>query len=191
MGLSVSDHWWSKASRMVRVRAPCVRLQLIQFKVLHRIHWSKSQLSKFYPNTFNDQCDRCLTSPCDLSHMFFYCPVLRRFWSEYFDIMSKALGVELDVCPLVAIFGLPAQPSTFTRGQIEILAFTSLLAKRRILLLWRSSKPPSAKSWLQDVMHFLKLEKISYTLKGNTGSFFSKWNSFLSYIESLSTLPTN
>lgn len=190
LGLSSSDFWWNRASHSGRTCTPCARLQLIQFKVLHRIHRSKSQLSKFYPNTIDDQCDRCSMSPCDLSHMFFYCPTLQRFWLNCFDTMSKALGVGLGVCPLLAIFGFPAQPSTFTQGQIEILAFTSLMARRCSLLLWKSSKPSSILSWLQDVMYSLKLEKIAYTLKGNTDSFFSKWNSFMLYIDSLSVLPT-
>ena len=73
----------------IRSTTPCARLQLIQFKVLYRTHFSKSRLSEIYPNVLN-QCDRC--HACNLSHMFFFCPIIHKFWADFFTILTKALG---------------------------------------------------------------------------------------------------
>lgn len=76
-------------------------------------------------------------------HVFFPCSLLTRFWQNYFDTMSKILSVTF---PHVAIFWLPVDYNWFTSNQWNILAFTSLLARRRLLLQQKSTKLPPALS---------------------------------------------
>lgn len=56
----------------------CARLNLIQMKVLYRIHYSKTKLAKLYPN-IDETCDRCNAFKADLTHMFWSCTKLRQF----------------------------------------------------------------------------------------------------------------
>jgi len=42
----------------------------------------------------------------------------------------------------------------------NVFAFASLLAKRRILLEWKSNNPPKTLMWICDLILYLKLEKI-------------------------------
>lgn len=88
LGTSLTNQWWDKFVHSISSITPCARLQLIQFKVLHRVHFSKSRLSEIFPN-IADQCDRCHASSCNLSHMFFFCPSLHKFWTEFFTISNK------------------------------------------------------------------------------------------------------
>lgn len=188
LGLHLGDDWWDTALKKIYTTSACARLTLIQFKVLFRVHYSKTRLSQIYPST-RDNCDKCHASPCNLTHMFYSCSVLSRFWQNYFDTMSKILSVTIKVSPHVAIFGLPEDHSRFTSNQLDILAFTSLLARRHLLLHWRSTKAPSSTQWLNDTMSFLKLEKIRYSLKGNSDKFYKKWLSFLTFFRSLQSIP--
>ena len=71
--VTLSDQFCSKALKNIKLSSSCMRLGLIQFKVLHRIHYSKPKLSKMYPDTVEDKCNRCSLSPCDLTHMFRTC----------------------------------------------------------------------------------------------------------------------
>lgn len=158
-----------------------------EFKVLHRVHFSKTRLSRMFPGV-EDRCDRCHTSPCNLSHMFYSCSNVYHFWQEYFGTMSKILKIKIDICPFIAVFGGPQDCSLFTSKQLDILAFTSLLAQRRLLLHWKSDRAPSISQWLQDVMFFLKVEKIWYELLGNSEKFFGKWQPFVTYFSSLKVL---
>ena len=171
LGVVFPDQWWDKAVHKIRSSAPCARLELIQFKVLFRVHYSKSRLSEIYPNVA-DQCDRCQASPCNLSHMFFFCPKLSKFWTDYFMILTKVLGIKVNMDPNIAIFGISVDSAKFNSTQSDVLAFTSLLARRRILLFWKSPKPPSVSLWLCDVMYFLRLEKIRFSVKGSLANFF-------------------
>jgi len=88
LGLNLEDNWWDVALNKIYTSSTCARLTLIQFKVLFRIHFSKAQLSQIYP-TVTDSCDRCHASSCNLTHMFYSCPLLLNFWQNYFNTMSK------------------------------------------------------------------------------------------------------
>lgn len=186
LGVIFSDQQWEKAVSNVRYSTSCARLQLIQFKVLYRVYYSKSRLSEIYPQVM-DQCERCHATPCDLGHMFFLCPRLHGFWSQYSVILSKALGTQICMDPFLAVFGLPVNTGLTDPTHFKILAFTSLLARRCILLLWKSSKPPSVSFWFRDVMSFLKLQKIGLVAKGKYREFYRIWGPFVNYCKSLNT----
>uniref|UniRef100_A0AAR2JQE7 Reverse transcriptase domain-containing protein n=1 Tax=Pygocentrus nattereri TaxID=42514 RepID=A0AAR2JQE7_PYGNA len=188
LGIRIAESSWDQAMERIRSTTSCARLGLIQFKVVHRVHFSKTRLASIYPEV-EDRCDRCHGSPCHLSHMFYLCPYLKNFWTQYFSIISTVLGVNLQPCPLISIFGISDPSLTLSSTQKDVIAFTSLLARRSLLLQWKSSKCPPISRWLMDVMSFLKLEKIKYTIRGCTAKFFNKWQPFISYFNELETLP--
>lgn len=70
-----------------------------------------------------------------------------------------------------------------------MLAFSTLLARRRILLEWKSAHPPKSSSLMKDLILFLKLEKIKYCIRGSTQKFYETWSPLLSYFEKLDILP--
>ena len=174
--IKFSDQFWGEALEAVNSSSSCARLSLIQFKVLHRTHYSRAKLAKIYPDTVEDKCNRCSLSPCDLAHMFWLCPKLVGFWEGFFKTISEIFQIQISPSPHIAIFGRPENIDTMNKIQLNITAFTSLIARRRILLQWRSSLPPSFKSWIGDVMSFLKLEKVKFSLRRSSDRFYSCWN---------------
>ena len=183
------DEWWKEALRRVHTSASCARFKLIQFKVLYRVHYCKTKLAKIYPH-IDQTCNWCGGIPANLSHMFWACHKLQSYWISIFKILSKIINVNISPSPFITIFGTPDSSLQLTSRQSQIVAFASLVARRRILLQWKSHKPPSFGSWLTDMMLFLKLEKIKFTLRGSTDKFYSYWKTFIEYFESLSDLPT-
>ncbi len=51
--------------------------------------------------------------------MFAFCSKLQNFWNSFFKILSDVLGVELIVCPLIAIFGVPSRGQPLSRRQAD------------------------------------------------------------------------
>lgn len=123
--------------------------------------------------------------PCDLTHMFWMCPRLSPFWHQFFQAISDILGISVNPSPQIAIFGVPPVDLVTTSMQDNVIAFASLVAHRKILLLWKSSQPPSFKSWLHDLLFLLKLEKIKFGLRGCPEKFYLHWKPFLNYIDKL------
>ena len=73
--------------RWVNSSSICARLGVLQCKVVHRVHWSKSKLAHIYPD-IDPKCDKCRQRPANLSHMFWSCPTHAPFWTCVFDSLS-------------------------------------------------------------------------------------------------------
>ncbi len=85
-----------------------------------------------------------------------------------------------DTDPLLAIFGLTVDNNISVTVQ-KALAFTTLLARRLILLKWKHVSPPSFDTWLKEVFT-IKLENIRLSLTGSLKTFDKVWRPFLDYL---------
>ncbi len=183
--ISISDALWKKALEAVNSSSSCARLSVIQFKVLFRLHYSRNKLFRLYPDRTTEACNRCFQMPCNLMHMFWTCSKLSNYWQSFFKSISDILGISVSPSPQIAIFGVPPDELGTTSMQDNVIAFASLIASRKILLSWKSSQPPSFKSWLHDLLFLLKLEKIKFSLRGHPEKFYSHWKSLLDYVNKL------
>ena len=141
---------------------------------------------KTFPHV-DPSCPHCKAQPADLIHMFWSCSNLKSFWTSIFNAYSQMLQVNLPPDPLCDLFGYSQKIHHCPKKAHILIAFTSLIARRLILLLWKSQTPPTFNRWIKDIMHFLKLEKINFTLKGSLQDFRTVWTPFLKYYDSLKT----
>lgn len=178
--LTFEEDDWDKIIHRIHSSSICARHNLIQLKLVYRVYWTKVKLSKINPN-LDPLCDRCSQAPATLFHMFWLCPALKSYWHSIFSCFSFILNLRIEPCPLVALFGLTPKDSTVSTAYSDVLAFCTLLARRLILIHWKSSTPPSFDRWLNDVALFLYLEKIRHTLKGNTRQYSRIWAPFFSF----------
>lgn len=188
LGTEISDTIWEYAQNTVNGTTSCARLSLIQFKVLHRTYYTKSKLSKIYPD-IEDRCDRCNSPSANMTHAFWSCPKLIDFWSDVCKTLNEAFDTNIQPTAELAIFGIVDPEIPMTSKQVNAFAFGSLLARRRLVLQWKSPHPPKASTWLSDLMLFLKLEKIKYFIRGSKKSFHKLWDPLISYFQTLPTLP--
>ncbi|KAI5086736.1 hypothetical protein C0J45_23912, partial [Silurus meridionalis] len=94
LAIELSEDFWGKALKTIHSSSSSVRLRLIQFKVLHRVHFTKARLARIFPG-LDASCDRCSLSPANLLHMFWSCPLLENYWSLIFRAINEALTVTL------------------------------------------------------------------------------------------------
>ena len=184
LGEQIPEENWQKIIRRIHSSSICQRHAVIQFKVVHRLHWCKAKLSKFKPD-IDPLCDRCKQAPADLLHMFWTCPTLHDFWKSVIDTLSKVIGQPLDYSPYIAIFGTMPPEVSLNNVKGNVLAFCTLLARRLILFRWKDPLPPTYSHWIREVMQFIKLERIRYSLRGSIEKFDIAWQPFMSFIESM------
>ena len=122
----------------------------------------------------------------DLSHMFWSCPNLGTYWCSVFDIFSTLSNNGLQPCPLLANFGVPAEPLPCNSNEVDMIAFATLLARRRLLPTWKppTAPPPppppySLPAERFDVV-FAPRKNNVYTLEGLASAFLKKWQPSLS-----------
>ncbi len=115
--------------------------------------------------------------------MFWTCPALGPLWSAVFETFSYICEKEIEPDPIIAVFGVTSENLLLPPGQSDALAFSSLLARRLILLQWKSNKPPTHVKWVESVMAYLKLGKLKYSTQGSINRFFKVWRPFLLHFE--------
>lgn len=160
----------------------CICHGLIQFKVLHRLQYSRDKLSKFFP-TADPGCPRCSYVPAIIGHIFWSCISLNDYWRQIFDVFSKICGQTITPDYHAAIFGVPPPGRKVSNLQANVLAFASLLARRLILFNWKSNSAPSFLQWLRDVLSFLALEKLRYKICKVHRNFTQTWSPFIEFVE--------
>uniref|UniRef100_A0A3Q1EXS2 Reverse transcriptase domain-containing protein n=1 Tax=Acanthochromis polyacanthus TaxID=80966 RepID=A0A3Q1EXS2_9TELE len=184
LGFTIQDDAWEKILFRVHKSSLCARHGLIQCKILHQTHWTKLKLSRIFPNVTPD-CNRCHQAPANSAHMFWSCPSLQQYWTEVFAILSAVLNLDLHLDPLLALFGIVPITLTLPKFKSDFIAFLTLLARRRILLCWKSPLPPLCEAWIRDVLHFSRLEKIKFTIHGSTNKFLKIWQPFFDCVQTL------
>lgn len=186
LGIVLRDDQWDSVFDLINTSSLSAKHSLIQLKVVHRVHFTRARLAKIYPN-LDPLCPRCRGQPADLIHMFWLCPNLSTFWTTIFKAYSDMFGTRLDPDPISALFGVVSEESraVLPLKAHVVIAFTTLLARRLILFKWKQNTPPSFTHWVKDVMYFLHLEKIKYTLRGSSQSFLKIWRPFLDYYDTL------
>ena len=187
LGLELTEVVWGRVLGLVHMSSICARHSLIQCKIVHRIHYTNARLARIFPGT-SDACNRCKQSPADLIHMFWTCPHLSEFWTSIFTSFTEIAGVDIPPDPLTALFGVPCGNNTPLYLN-RIMSFTSLLARRLILLKWKHVFPPTHFTWIRDVLAHIKLERMRFSLKGSLRNFEKTWIPFLDYVKTLTVVP--
>lgn len=141
-------------------------------------------------SSVKDECNRCHMSSANMTHMFWSCPRLENYWTIIFKYLANALDIELAPSVDIAIFGtfFSGKLKSYTRNEKNIIAFSTLIARRRILLEWKSAFAPKASDWCRDLLLFLDLEKIKYDLRGQPSQFFITWSEIINYAKALKHL---
>ena len=100
LGNVLWEEMWKICFENIHSSSINARHALIQFKVVHRLHFSPSKI-------FNDAsflCMKCSEEQGSLSHQFLQCPRLQTFWSHLFDFFAKAFDTNFPPAPLTALW---------------------------------------------------------------------------------------
>ena len=184
MGDEISEDVWDDILTNVHRSSICARHGLIQFKIVHRAHFTKVRLSKIYD--VDPTCDRCHQAPASHLHMFWSCAVLQPYWVGIFESLSKVVGRPVEPNAITALFGVTSPTLSLSSVEAAFVAFVTLLARRLILFRWKSPTPPTHTSWIKDILNYVKLERIRCLLNGSLKKFYKMWDPFFSHYTELS-----
>lgn len=184
--IRISEADWAEVLGKIHSSSMCARHSLIQFKVVHRAHLPKSKLARIY-SQIDPTCDRCKSAEATLIHMFWLCPKIQHYWEGVCEALSNTLGVKITLNPLLLLFGVTAEGLGLPAGGRKLIAFSTLLARRLILLKWKDVAPPTVLHWIRDVLFHLRLEKIRCVMRGSERKFHQVWRPFLTFFNQPST----
>ena len=154
------------------------RHSLVQFKVVHRLHYSKARLHGIYPN-ISPLCEKCKQQSGTLTHQFWSCSKLTLFWSLIFDYISKAFHKCISPDPLLAIFGSVVFNPNLTSYEGQAISLCTLLARRLILQQWKSEASPLFQQWLRELGNVLHMERLRCKTTNKERIFQRIWQPLL------------
>ncbi len=137
--LSVSwDHnFWSQIclKTFELIRNP--GLQLIQYKILHRVHYTGHRMFRM-GFTASNNCSHCKgNTPDNYIHALWFCPPVQRYWYRICEDFSKCLKCSIPASPLVCLLG--DLDGVTTEDNTIHMAFTALcIAKKTVLMNWKN-----------------------------------------------------
>lgn len=184
LGITISADDWDTCLSSIHSCSINSRHQLIQFKVIHRLHYSCTKLHSFYPSV-SPICPKCKAEEGTLGHLFWFCPKLYEFWSDIFICLSTIHGCDITPDPYTAILGGARCLTTLTHLQQKTVQYSMVIAKRNILTLWKSENVPSFKTWLLEITHLLHLERVRHSVCLSSATFDKMWQPFMLYLSRL------
>lgn len=95
LGSEISNELWVDSLEEINRCSINSRHCLIQFKILHRLHYSKTKLSRISPDV-SPKCDKCRMADATLLHSYALCPSLQSFWCKIFDVISEITGQHVE-----------------------------------------------------------------------------------------------
>lgn len=125
------------------------------------------------------------TSLIDIHYVFCRCPSMLRFWSSVFRTYSSVTGQTISPDPLISSFRVIPPQYFLSKSHSNIIAYSSLLARRLILIEWKDSQPPTFGQWIKSVMYHIHLGKIKCTLRGCVEIFYASWQPFIDFVSNM------
>lgn len=129
LGINITDDEWQDIIDGIQSSSICQRHRVIQFKVVHRLHWSEVKPAQIKFEV-DGLCDRCRADDGTLAHVFYHCPKLTEFWKSIFSLFfPKVLKIDIKPFSITTFFGVAdTKWNLNTRGK-TIISFSTLLAR--------------------------------------------------------------
>lgn len=147
-------------------------------KILHRYYMTPTRLHKM-DSTISPLCWRDCQEMGNLTHVFWYCPMIQPLWQAVFSLISHITGKDCASNPALALLSIginefPPQSRTVTA---HILFATRIaLAK-----LWRSPSPPHLEEIKNRVNLHCEMERMLAYKERRATAFHKKWDTWLAY----------
>ncbi|CAI5659845.1 unnamed protein product [Oreochromis niloticus] len=180
-GIPLSEDFWQEVLSNINTPFINSRHCLIQYKIIHRLHYSRERLHKMYPDC-SPLCEKCMIHYGNLLHCFSLCPRLQGFWCDIFTYLSNIFKSKIEPNPIVIIFGISKETQNLQHSQKRFMSYALIIAKKLILQLWKGNETPVLKMWLTELTNTLHLEKIRYTMNDNVKDFELIWHPLLTYL---------
>lgn len=173
----ITGEQWEEILQSINICSLNVAQKVSQLYIILRVHYTPLKLYKMGRRT-DPLCGRCERHQGDLIHLLWRCPKLHRYWSEVMETLNRVFQTTIPLDPIHCILGVleDTVPEEMTRIAITRALFQ---ARKLILLGWKSTSPPSVRSWITHMGNTLIMEKHIYQHRGSPNRFERIWAPWL------------
>uniref|UniRef100_A0A3B3D4V0 Reverse transcriptase domain-containing protein n=1 Tax=Oryzias melastigma TaxID=30732 RepID=A0A3B3D4V0_ORYME len=113
-------------------------------------------------------------------HVFWNCDKIRPYWSEVIRTINNITGLGLPNDFTVIYLGNLPQDVQHSKKYLCLILLAG--ARKAITRKWLSKDPPTSSDWMIIVKDIYLMERLTFTLRLKTNSFFTYWESWTDYI---------
>lgn len=121
----------------------------------------------------------CSSAEGCLAHLFWFCPKLFGFWSAIFHWFSKCYSRDILPNQNLAIFGCSTETLCYTLDMQAALHLGMVVAKKLVLLAWKSTTPPTFDHWLKEMVSVIQMERLRFDKPDKQNRHETIWGPFL------------
>lgn len=148
--------FWPQICKNIYLMTKNSNLQLIQFKILHRYHYTGYRLSKMGFGT--DTCSHCSQgNRDDYLHALWNCTPVHNFWETVTNSLSSLLHCHIPLSPSLCILG-DTTSLNLQQCYIKHLLVSLAIAKKVILVNWKYRKKIHITIWENFMSEYFSLE---------------------------------
>ena len=128
----ISDEVWENCIKNIHDSSINAIHNLIQLKLVHRLHYSPSRLQKIFADV-SSQSIKCRSEEGTLSHLFLSCHKLQSFCCSLFEFFTKALYHPCNPDQFNILFRV-ANPDS-VKSSCKAKAFNTVCQKANLTIL--------------------------------------------------------
>ena len=165
LNISLSASEWKSVWNSALYSSKCVRLRIIQFKILNRAYITpvtQAKMDKKHQALCWHECGKRGT----LLHLLWECPAVKTLWLDVISFLSESLDVNIPVGPNICLLGLKPE-NVVGRAAVQSWTLGCLATKRLILLNWKERKTDcfSKETWLRGYKDLMCMERAASMLE--------------------------
>ena len=180
LSITPDADFWTQICKNMYAMTKNSNLQLIQYKILHRTHYTGQKLFKM--GFTSEICSHCTQNcPDTYLHATWLCAPINKFWKEITETLSRFLGSHIPLSPSLCLLGdLSTINLDQTNNRILLVALT--IAKKTILMNWKSKNDIHLAHWKNLLIDYISLENTPPSLS-NTTQHHAIWSSLTDFLQ--------
>lgn len=144
-------------------------MRAIQLKILHRAQISPAHHSQ-YRADLSPLCSTCKTEIQNLTHCFWFCHKIQRFWCKVNEEMNNISEVSLVPDPAYYLLGI-FNHLGLTVHKTKLFNILTFCARKCLVLLWITDKAPTIKLWNRIILEYVSLDYLTWRVPDKDAIF--------------------
>lgn len=156
LSIAPDTDFWTQICKNIYSMTKNANLQLIQYKTLHRTHYTGERLAKM--GFTSGICLHCSQNcPDTYIHATWHCPPIKHFCKDVTESLSHLLGCRIPLSPLLCLLGdLSTLNQEITNTRMLLVALA--IGKKTIFLNWKSRSTIHITHWKNLLIEYISLE---------------------------------
>ena len=165
LDLPHNPDFWTQINKTIFSMTANTNLQLIQYKTIHRTHFTQGRMHKMgLINT--DICSQCTLGSTD----DWDCEPVYSLWKAVTEKLSSILSCSIPLSPKLCLLGDQSQVTIPTKYNNPLL-ISLTIAKKIIFLNWKFPKNGHIIHWINLIVEYISIERITAGMKNNISAF--------------------